>query len=62
MEAQGLKACKGGFEINGADDFNALMDRFLNDYSFLDKSGKKAGNYVRDNAGALEKIMKKVRL
>lgn len=62
MEAQGLKACKGGFEIQGADDFNALMDKFLTDYGFLDKSGKKSGNFVRDNAGALEKIMKVVRL
>ena len=62
MEAQGLKACKGGFEIQGAEYFNQLMDRFLTDYSFLDKAGKKSGNYVRDNAGALEKIMKVVRL
>ena len=62
MEAQGLKACGGGFEIQGADDFNQLMDHFLTDYSFLDKAGKKSGNYVRDNSGALEKIMKIVRL
>lgn len=56
-EAQGLKECKGGFEISGKEDFNALMDRFLTDYGFLDKGGKRAGNYVRSNAGALDKIM-----
>ena len=56
-EAQGLKACQGGFEIRGKEDFNGLMDKFLSDYAYLDKSGKRAGNYVRDNAGALEKIM-----
>lgn len=56
-EAQGLKACQGGFEIQGKEDFNGLMDKFLSDYAYLDKSGKRAGNYVRDNAGALEKIM-----
>jgi 3-deoxy-D-manno-octulosonic-acid transferase len=38
------------------------MDNFLNNYEALDKAGKKAGNYVRDNAGALEKIMHTVTL
>lgn len=60
QEAQDLLACKGGFEIQGASDFNSLMDHFLADHTFLDKSGKKAGSYVQDNAGALEKIMKEV--
>lgn len=60
MEAQGLKACKGGFEVQGKEDFDRLMDRFLSDYGFLDKGGKKAGNYVRDHAGALEKILKTI--
>lgn len=61
MEAQGLKQAQGGFEIHSAADFNPLMDKFRTDYGFLDKSGKKAGNYVRNNAGALEKIMNEVR-
>lgn len=61
MEAQGLKQVQGGFEIHSAADFNPLMDKFRTDYGFLDKSGKKAGNYVRNNAGALEKIMNEVR-
>lgn len=60
QEAQDLLVCKGGFEILGAQDFNQLMDRFLTDNSFLDKAGKKAGNYVRDNSGALEKIMHEI--
>lgn len=62
MEAQGLKACGGGFEIQGQADFDHLMDRFWSDYTFLDKSGKRAGNYVRDHSGALDKIMQEVRL
>lgn len=61
MEAQGLKQAQGGFEIHSAADFNPLMNKFRTDYGFLDKSGKKAGNYVRNNAGALEKIMNEVR-
>lgn len=61
-EAQGLLQCKGGFEIQGAEDFKKIMDNFLNNYEALDKAGKKAGNYVRDNTGALEKIMHTVTL
>ena len=61
-EAQGLLQCKGGFEIQGAEAFKKIMDNFLNNYEALDKAGKKAGNYVRDNAGALEKIMHTVTL
>ena len=62
LEAQGLKACKGGFEIQGTDDFNSLMDSFFTNYAVLDKAGKKAGNYVADHAGALKKIMQVVEL
>ena len=61
-EAQGLLQCRGGFEIQGAEDFKKIMDEFLTNYGALDKAGKKAGNYVRDNAGALEKIMHTVTL
>lgn len=62
LEAQGLKACKGGFEIQGTDDFKSLMDSFFTNYAVLDKAGKKAGNYVADHAGALKKIMQVVEL
>lgn len=62
MEAQGLKLCKGGFEIQGASDFNELMDRFREDRQFLQLSGENAGNYVKKNAGALEKILETIRL
>lgn len=60
-EAQGLKSCGGGLEIHEKKDFNKLMDKLLSNYSFLDKSGKRAGNYVRDNAGALTRIMNRLR-
>lgn len=61
LEAQGLKACGGGLEIQGAADFNRLMDRFLSDGSYLKDTGRRAGAYVNDNAGALDKIMGIVR-
>lgn len=62
LEAQGLKQCKGGFEIATAEDFNAWMDRFIADRAFLEVSGKCAGKYVSSHAGALEKIMEMIRL
>lgn len=62
LEAQGLKACQGGFEIQGKEDFDRLMNKFLLDEACLHKAGKNAGDYVRNNAGALEKIMNTVSL
>ena len=61
-EAQHLLANKGGFEINGYEDFQQLMDKFLTDESYLKQSGKAAGDYVKGNAGAMDKIMKRVTL
>ena len=61
-EAQHLLANKGGFEINGYEDFEQLMNKFLSDEAYLKQSGKAAGDYVKGNAGAMEKIMKRVTL
>ena len=61
-EAQHLLANKGGFEINGYEDFEQLMNKFLSDEAYLKQSGKAAGDYVKGNAGAMEKIMKRVAL
>ena len=62
LEAQGLKACQGGFEIQGKEDFDRLMSKFLSDEACLHEAGKNAGDYVRNIAGALEKIMNTVSL
>ena len=61
-EAQHLLANKGGFEINGYEDFEQLMNKFLSDEAYLKQSGKAAGDYVKGNAGAMEKIMQRVTL
>ena len=60
-EAQGLKACGGGLEIQNETDFQQLMDRLLSDTAYLSTSGKAAGDYVKNNAGALDKIMETVK-
>ena len=59
-EAQHLLANKGGFEINGYEDFQQLMDKFLIDELYLKQSGKAAGDYVKGNSGAMELIMNHV--
>ena len=61
-EAQHLLANKGGFEINGYDDFERLMNKFLTDEAYLKQSGKAAGDYVKGNAGAMELILKNITL
>lgn len=61
-EAQHLLEKKGGFEINDYEEFKRLMDRFLTDNSYLQQAGNAAGDYVKNNSGALEKIMRAIRL
>ena len=62
QEAQGLKACEGGFEITGYEDFARLMDRFDSDADYLKKAGQQAGNYVKQLSGATKKILADIKL
>ena len=62
QEAQGLKACGGGFEINNYDEFAALMQRFTAEEAFLKQSGSQAGHFVKDQAGATDKVLASVEL
>ena len=59
-EALGLLACEGGFEIHDKEDFKELADRLITNKEFLKETGKSAYTYVRENAGALKKIMEKI--
>lgn len=61
-EAQHLLTQKGGFEINTYAEFEQLMDRFLKDEAHLKQAGQAAGSYVKNNSGALDKIMRNVPL
>jgi 3-deoxy-D-manno-octulosonic-acid transferase len=62
QEAQGLKACEGGFEIKDFDDFKRLMNRFEGDADSLKKAGQQAGNYVKQLSGATKRILSDVKL
>lgn len=59
-EAQHLLLERGGFEITSSEDFTRLMDAFLADSAYLARSGRAAGDYVKNNSGALEKIIRNV--
>ena len=52
QEAQELKQCGGGFEINGYDDFAQLMDS-----GRYTAAGRQALNYVERKAGATRRIL-----
>lgn len=60
QEAQGLKACGGGFEIKNAEDFKAVMQQFENEQA-LQEAGQKAGAYVGQMTGATKKILADVK-
>jgi 3-deoxy-D-manno-octulosonic-acid transferase len=62
QEAQELKAAGGGFDIQQADDFTRLMDRFDSDATYLQTCGQQAGDYVESRAGATKRILADLKL
>jgi 3-deoxy-D-manno-octulosonic-acid transferase len=62
QEAQGLKACGGGLEITGADDFIRIMQRFTSDPQTITESGQQAAAFVRQMTGATGKILADIQL
>ncbi len=62
QEAQDLKACGGGIEIDGANSFTNKMNRLISDSDFMRSTSKAAGEYVSSHAGALDKVMKEITL
>ncbi|MBE6261274.1 MAG: 3-deoxy-D-manno-octulosonic acid transferase [Prevotella sp.] len=62
QEAQGLKACGGGMEITGADDFHRIMQRFISEPQTIEEAGRLAGDFVQQKTGATGKILADVQL
>ena len=56
-EAQGLMKAGGCFEIHDAAEFETLMNRFDTDKAFLKDSSEKAGQFVKGQAGATDRIL-----
>ena len=62
MEAQGLKACGGGMEIQGANDFCRIMQQFIDQPASIAEKGHQSGAFVQQMTGATQKILSGVRL
>ena len=57
QEAQGLKACGGGKEIQGADDFRGIMQDFIERPERMAEAGRRAGAFVSEMTGATAKVL-----
>ena len=57
QEAQGLLIAQGGFEIINYPSFTHQMNRFINNSDYLKSSGLAAGMFVKNRAGATDKIL-----
>ncbi len=62
QEAQGLLAVQGGFEITNYTSFTHQMNRLINNEEYLKDSGRQAGMFVRNRAGATDKILSFVKI
>ncbi len=55
-EAQDLKACGGGIEVDCRESFNNVMDNMLRDVAGRRQRGKLSGDYISDHIGATDRI------
>lgn len=59
-EAQFLLREGGSFEITSAEDYQQIMERLVKESGFLFEAGKKAGDYIANHAGAVDKVFNAV--
>lgn len=57
QEAKDLVAVQGGFSYSREEELKSLLDKLLNDTTFLSNSGMAAGNYVDSMKGATRIIL-----
>ncbi|MBR6319051.1 MAG: 3-deoxy-D-manno-octulosonic acid transferase [Prevotella sp.] len=60
QEAQELKHCGGGIQIDSYDDFERLMQRFAANPESRSEAGRQAAAYVQSKAGATRQILSDV--
>lgn len=56
QEAQALKYCGGALEVSTPSAFASVLDHLRTDATYLSQCGRAAGEYIRANAGAVDKI------
>jgi 3-deoxy-D-manno-octulosonic-acid transferase len=59
-EARDLISCGGGYSIDNKDSYSKLMDKFLSNNQILAQVGNSAGNFVHQNTGATDRIIKMI--
>jgi 3-deoxy-D-manno-octulosonic-acid transferase len=59
-EALGLIACKGGFGVHDANELQTTLDGLLSNESFRKAAGERAGEFVKNNTGATQKILRSI--
>lgn len=57
QEAQGLKACGAGLEVNGKDEFATRMTQLDDIPNSIRQRGQAAANYVASLAGATDRVV-----
>lgn len=55
-EARDLVQLRGAFSISNASGLNSLLNRFLTDGEALAEASTTAGDYIRRNIGATDRI------
>ncbi|MDD2960553.1 MAG: glycosyltransferase N-terminal domain-containing protein [Muribaculaceae bacterium] len=60
-EARDLISIEGAFEINSNREFSSIMNKFITNPDYLEKSGKAAGEYISKNLGATKRIFDKIK-
>lgn len=59
-EAADLIACGGGFTVSDEATFTAVIQRLLDSDDALKAAGSAAGQYIRDNLGATDRIYSEI--
>lgn len=60
-EALGLIECKGGFGVHSQQELEIAIDSLLTDDNHRVVAGRNAGNFVKENIGATEKILARLK-
>jgi 3-deoxy-D-manno-octulosonic-acid transferase len=56
-EAKNLVEAGGAYSVENALELEELLNEFLNDKEMLEESSRIAGEFVKNNRGATDKIM-----
>lgn len=62
QEARQLLDAGGGIEVTDRHTFDSAMDKLLADKAYLAHCGQQAGDYVRGQSGASDKVLAEVKL